>query len=194
MSMVDVLKAYGITKDDTINYDEDNAFGIKGYKLFGEETDIIMFSFLNFEKGKPKLVAVKVTYPEGSDMNKVLKEMKKLYGDTVSDISIFDTFLMTDELKERKFTESEHLALWVSEKSILQTISGKNSEDYKELWKKYKYGLKEDTWDIFSKNSKLVTVAWTDNGEYPSKSKYALDFDAFNLVASNEIKNQLSDQ
>lgn len=194
MSMVEALDAYGITKEDTSYYDQDNAFGIKEYELFGEKTDLIMFSFSNFQKETPKLVAVKVTYPEGADMEKVLKEMRKVYGETVSEISIFDPFLITDKLSERKFAESEHLKLWVSTKSVLQSIPEKNTENCKELWEKYRKGLTDETWDIYSKNSRLITVVWTDNGEFPALKKNALDFDAFNLVVSNEIKDQLSDQ
>lgn len=47
---------------------------------------------------------------------------------------------------------------------------------------------------MFSQNAKMVTVVWSDNGEFPSLEKHALDFNGYNLVVFNEINSQLSEQ
>ncbi|GMQ62958.1 hypothetical protein [Vallitalea maricola] len=195
MSMAETLNAYGISEKDTSHYVEDSVFSVKGYELFGEKTSIIIFNFINFKKGNPKLCSVKVNYPESADLNNVLKEMKKVYGETVSNISIYDLFqVFEDKLPVKEYTESDHLKLWANNKSVLQSIPENQHENYRNLWKNYQTSLRDDNWDTFSKNAKMVTVVWSDNGEFPSLEKYALDFNGYNLVVFNEINSQLSNQ
>ncbi len=194
MSMAETLNAYGISEKDTSDYVEESVFAVKGYELFGEKTSEIIFNFINLKKGDPKLCSVKVTYPESANMNNVLKEMKKVYGETVSNISIYDLFqVFENKLPEKKYTESDHLKLWASKKSVFQSIPENQHENYKNLWENYQTSLSDDNWDTFSQNAKMVTVVWSDNGEFPSLEKYALDFNGYNLVVFNEINSQLSD-
>ncbi|HCA70375.1 MAG TPA: hypothetical protein DEP17_08285, partial [Lachnospiraceae bacterium] len=123
----------------------------------------------------------------------VLKKMQKAYGRTIPVVHIYSLFqTLGDELPEREYTESEHLKLWAN-KSIIQFIPEKERENFRDRWKNYQPGLKDENWDAFSQNAKMVTVVWTDDGS-PSNEKNILDFNAFNLVVYNEIKSQLSDQ
>jgi len=193
MSMEETLNAYGITEKNTSYYDEGSTFIIDGYELFGEKTSKITFNFIDLKNGKPILCAVRATYPDSADMNQVLKKMQKAYGKMVPDIHLYSLFqVLDDELPERKYTESEHLKLWGS-KSVIQSIPEKERESYRDRWKNYQPGLKDENWDAFSQNARMVTAIWSDNGEFPTLEKNALDFNAFNLVLYKEIKGQLSD-
>ena len=195
ISMTETLNAYGITEKDTSDYKDGSVFVINGYQMFGEKTSKIIFNFINFKKGDPKLCSVRVTYPESADMNKVLKEMKKAYGKTVSDIRIYGLFqVFEDRLPEKNYAESDHLKLWASKKSVFQSIPENQYENYSNRWEKYQPSLNNDNWGTFSQNARLVTVVWSDNGEFPSLEKFALDFNGYNLVVLNEIKSQLPDK
>jgi hypothetical protein len=194
MSMDETLNAFGIMEKDTSYYKDGSVFTIKGYELFGEKTSEIIFNFIDLKNGNPVLCAVKATYPEITDMNYVLKKMQKAYGKTVSDITIYDLFqVFEDKIPEKRYTESEHLKLWAS-RSVIQSIPDKELENYRDRWENYQTGLNDENWDTFSQNARMVTVVWSDNGEFPSLKKNSLAFNAFNLVVYNEIKSQLSDQ
>ncbi|GKX27530.1 hypothetical protein SH1V18_00100 [Vallitalea longa] len=195
MSITETLNAYEISKKDTINYRENYSFTIEGYELFGEKTSMILFNFIYFEKENPKLCAVRVNYPESADMNNVLKEMKKEYGETVSNISNYYLFgAFENKLPVYKYTESDHLKLWANKKSVIESIPENQHVDYRNLWKNYQTSLRDDNWDTFSQNANMVTVVWSDNGEFPARENYALDFYAYNLVVFNEINRQLTNQ
>lgn len=195
MSMAETLDAYGISEKDTCYYDEDYIFGLEGYQIFGEKTSIIFFNYIYFEKGKNKLCNIEVNYPESADMNNVLKEIKKAYGETVSEVTNYSSYqIFEGRIPKREFSESDHLKCWANKKSVSQSIPENQLADYCNVWKNYQSGLNDDNWDTFSQNAKLVTLVWSDNGEAPSPEDNAVDFNAYNLVVFDEIKSQLSDQ
>lgn len=193
MSMEETLDAYGITKKDTSYYREGLTFIINDYELFGEKTSKIIFNFIDLKNGKPILCAVRVFYPDSADMNHVLKKMQKAYGKTVPEVPMYSLFqTLGDELPEREYTESEHLKLWAN-KSVIQSIPENERENYRDRWKDYQSGLKDENWEEFSQNARMVNVIWSDDGVFSKLEKNALDFNAFNLELYKEIKNQLSD-
>jgi hypothetical protein len=190
MNMQEVLTAVDLTKEDTSNYIENTFFRIKDYKLFGEIAKEVSFYFYN-----SKLYQIEAIYPDDVNMDIVLKNMKKSYGSTVSKISIFDYFLINDTLNFDECVQTEHLKLWSLQKSIIDSIPVNEVEEYRRLWQQYLSPLKEDeSWNKFSNDGSLVSIAWTDNNEIPVMSKYKnrLFFDGGNYLIYNEIKNQLS--
>jgi hypothetical protein len=198
--MSEVLDAYDITEKDAVRYDDNYFFMIKDYKLFGEKSSEIRFSFGDIKGVNPKLIGIEVVYPEDADMDNILNNMKRTYGDLVSEYSIFSYFIPFDStLSEYKCVETDHLKLWASEKSILDSIPDTEIEQYRALWSKYQSPIKEDeNWSIFLENGKMVSIAWTDNNEIPvmmhqDNQKNKLYFDAFNVNVYNGIKNELSD-
>ena len=194
MSMDQTLNAYEITEKDTSYYKEGILFIIKGYELFGEKTSEIQFIYKDFKSGNPVLCAVQAAYPESTDMNNVLKKMQKAYGKTVSDIIIYGQFkIFDDKIPEKRHTESEHLKLWASS-SVIQSISEKERENYRDRWINYQPGLNDENWDTFYQNARMVTVVWSDDDEFSSLKENTLAFNAYNLVVYNEIKSQLYDQ
>lgn len=195
MSMDEVFYAYGITKEDTsryINQGRGSMFTLNDYELFGETTSQIDFHFLDIgDNGNLVLCYVTAEYPETADMDKVLHNMQKIYGDTVSNVSIYDKYsaFTGENLHETKYEESEHLKIWAN-CSLSAVIPENESEDYKNLWieQKLQPGLSEENWEEFCENSKLVTVRWYD------EAWIRLDFDAYNLAVYNTLKDQLSEK
>jgi hypothetical protein len=201
MNMSEVLDVYNITEKDTVRYEDNNFLEIKDYKLFGEKSSKIHFYFADIKGENPKLCAIEVIYPEDSDMEIILKNMKKIYGDQVSEYSIFSYFTPFEAtLSENKCVETDHLKLWASEKSILDWIPKNEIKQYREIWAKYQTPIAVDkNWDIFLDRGKMVSIAWTDNNEIPvmmrqDDQKNKLYFEAINLNVYNGIKNELSDK
>lgn len=194
MSMTEVMKAYKVSEKETSYYDKDNTFFIPGRELFGVKTKNIEFYFINFTKGDPKLCAVRVTYPDTADMKQLQKNMQKTYGGTVSDISIYGLFqIFDDSLPVRNYSETDHLKLW-SGKTVSELIPADENTEYRDIWKKYQPGLKDDNWISFIQDANPETVVWSDNGEFPALKKNALYFHGYNFVVYQEIKNQISGQ
>lgn len=185
MSMDAVLNSYGITKNDTSRYKDGFSFTIKGQEVFGENTSEIIFNFIDLKKGDPVLCDVKVTYPENTNMENVLNKMQIEYGETVSNINIYDLYqVFDDKLSEKTYTEYPFLKLW-ADRSVIDCIPEKEYENYRDVWEKYQPGLNEDNWEKFSQTASLVTVVWSNNGEFPSLAKNSLTFNAYNLVVYN---------
>ncbi len=194
MSMNETLDAYKISKKDTSYYEEGLGFTLKGYKLFGEKTSEIIFSFIDLKDGNPVLCAVNVTYPDNTDMINVLKKMQKKYGKTISAVTIYDLYQAIEtKIPVRDYTESEHLKFWADE-PVIKYLPEKENEIYRDHWKPYQPGLNAETWDTFTQNARMVTVVWSDNGEFPSLEKNSLTFKAYNLIVYNFLKNRLSNQ
>lgn len=191
MSPDDVLDSYGITKEGTSSYNEAGrgiAFRIDGYSLFGEESSYIIFNFIDFaDNGTRSLCNVRAFYPESADMEHVLAEMKKAYGQTVPSVISYDLYQMYDELQERSYTESEQLKIW-AKSPVIDMIPENELEDYGVLWEFFQPRLKEDNWTDFFQNARTVTVIWQDKEEGKS-----LDFNAYNLLVYNELKSRLSE-
>lgn len=193
MSMEETLDAYEITKEDTSNYDvtsSSSSFMIEGLELFGEKTAKIIFGFLDLDcKEELVLSQVKVMYPDHTDMNHVLEEMQKKYGETVSEISVFDLHqIMGDGMLEMKYTESEQLKIWAGG-SVMEYIPENESEAYRDLWKKYQRGLNDENWDTFMKNARMVHIFLGEHEESNS-----LQFYAYNVTAYHKVKSQLPEQ
>ena len=192
--MMETLKACGITKKDTDYYKEGSVFTLKDYELFGEKTSLIIFNFIDLRDGNPVLCMVNVTYPDSTDMSKIFKKMQKKYGKTISTVTIYDLYQAIEtKIPVRDFTESEHLKFWADE-PVIKYLPEKENENYRDHWEPYQPGLNAETWDTFTQNARMVTVVWSDNGEFPSLEKNSLTFKAYNLIVYNSLKNRLSNQ
>lgn len=193
MNMEEVLDSYGITKKDTNFYRESSkapSFMIEGYKVFGKEATQIVFNFIDLENNENEVLCmVKVIYPENTDMNHVLEEMKKTYLDTVSEISLYDLFQpLEDSITEIKYQDSENTKLWAGS-PIAELIPEKESEAYRDLWIDFQPNLNADNWDMFSQNARTVAVVWSHE-----EDMNMLSFYAYNLAVYNHLNSQLSEQ
>lgn len=193
MSVDDVFGVYEITKADTTVYDDmsrSTMFALDGYEAFGEKTSRITFHFGDFwGHRKKELCRVRVSYPEGTDMNRVLKELQGIYGQTVPNVIVYlKLSVFDDKLSENQYTESEHVRIWANH-SIDELIPQNEAKNYEQGWEIFQDGLTEENWDEFSQNASMVTVIWstTENGN-------TLDFDAYNLLVYKGLSSQLSGQ
>lgn len=195
MSVEETFDAFGITKEDTASYDDYEkggvtVFSINDYELFGEPASKIVFNFMDLkDNGNGALCEIKVIYPQSADMDHILEEMQKTYGETVPNFSVYDGYQISDqEMAEIKFSESEDLKLWAS-KPVTEYIPQNESEHYRNLWENYQPGLVDENWDLFSQNARMVTVNWSRN-----EVLNMLSFRAYNFCVYNELKSQLSKQ
>lgn len=192
MSVGEVFDSYEITKEDTAAYNETGrgvTFVIEGYELFGENTSIIRFQFIDVaDNGNPRLCGVQVSYPKSADMNHVFEEMEEMYGETESAITTYDVYQAMDELTERSYTESEQLKLW-STGSVGETVSEDESVLYRDRWIGLQPNLNAENWDVFSENAKMVTVLWWNQEDVK-----ALQFEAYHWLVYDEISRQISGQ
>lgn len=194
MSMEETLDSYQITIEDTSRYHETgrgSMFMIEDYELFGEKTSDTDFQFIDFaDNGIFELCYVRVTYLEGSDMNHVLTQMQKVYGETISDVTVYRGFSAFGDkvLTEDHYAASENLKIWAGS-SVTECIPENKSENYRKSREFFQYGLTEENWDIFSQNARMVTVIWSvDEGVN------RLEFNAYQLAVYKELKNQFSEQ
>lgn len=196
MSVEETLDAYGITKEDTSSYEEYHkvvemtVFTINGHELFGENTAKIIFNFIDLGgSGSQVLCEIKVIYPQSTDMDHVLEEMKKAYGETVSTFSIYDGYqLSNNSLIGIEYQDSENTKLWAGS-PIAELIPEKESESYRNLWIDFQPNLNADNWDMFSQNARTVAVVWSHK-----EDMNMLSFYAYNLAVYNHLNSQLSEQ
>lgn len=192
MSEQEVLDAYGVTKEDALQYDTGEKYTsvvLGGQQLFGEEADKVVLNFLDLGNGKQGLYYVRVIYRENVDMKRVLAEMQKAYGGTIPAMTVYEQYSALDsgEMPQHDYTESDQLKLWGSN-ILKEAISEKEIQNYAPLWEEYQEGLNTERWSDFCENARLVNVIWSDS-EIPQ-----VDFNAYNLAVYNELTQQLSDQ
>ncbi len=115
--------------------------------------------------GDHELVTVLVTYPQDTDMEAVLNEMRKKYGETLSEITMYEYNKSNprDLPQPVEHKESEQVKFWGSD-FIVSSIPKKESETYREKWKKYYVvpgmvdGENGITWDTFTKTAHMHTI------------------------------------
>lgn len=189
MSVQEVLDAYGITKEDTIMYEEMHravSFGLEDYELFGKAAFRTWFSFVDtMNNGNMELGGITVQFSEDTDMEHVLDNMKKAYGKTVPEFKVYHGMQVFDTLDGEEYTDSDSLKLWAS-RPVADFIPEKEYKEYGALWKDHLSTLNEENWDEFAREARMVTVACWYNA-----SGNQISFDAYNLLIFNELKKQV---
>lgn len=194
ISADEVFDLYGITKADTTLYDEMSrsiVFTIDGFEAFGEKTSKILFNFGDFAgNGEKGLCRVRVSYPEGTDMNKILKKLENMYGENVSDVVVYSKLSVfgNDKLSENRYQESEEVKLW-ADRFLADMIPEDEAEYYERGWEIFQDELTRENWDEFSQNARMVTVIWSIE-----EDRNTLDFDAYNLGVYTALKSQQEEQ
>ncbi len=201
MTLEEVLDAYGITRDDTDLLEEGDtgsAFAVSGREVFGEEASRILFQFIDPEKGngEPKLCAAEISYPDDADMENVLKEMEKAYGDTLPDVRIFSMFDSLDSggIPQNDYIEAEDLKLWGS-CTVGEAVPEEQKDDFGELWEELQTGLTADNWESFSNEARLATAVWSAGSEeFQTLEKNGVKFDAYNYIVYEAIMTSVQEQ
>ncbi|MEE0657222.1 MAG: hypothetical protein UCO29_11215 [Blautia hansenii] len=176
ITMEDVFETYGVNKDTVENLIEnknDSYFALEnGQEMFGEKTSQIYFSFVDASfSGKPQqLYEIRVVYPDDADMEQVLKKMKKDFGKTVPNISLYSLLSMAVSEYEEK----------------------ENAEEYKRMWENFQQGLNAENWDEFSEKSHLTYGIYAGGKDaVPMFEKNGICLFAGNLILHNAIMEQL---
>lgn len=209
MSREEVMEASGIAEEDMQGYGDEMQYSavyiVEGYEVFGETSDNTRFEMLDLGSGTKGLTAVTVEYPDSADMDHVLGEMKKAYGDTVPEVIRYDMMNMLqveDSLPEVVYEESDNVKIWAGN-SISEIIPQGQEDAYKKLWQEKPYssatipfqvGLSDDTWGEFSKNAKMVMVLWLKDGQEIFGSGNKLYFYALTQNVYNEITRRIAEQ
>lgn len=193
MTRAEVLEAYDMEREDASDWQDDGygtTFAVEGKKLFGEETGRIQFEFLDIGSGTQQLCVVSVEYPDDADMNRVLKNMRKEYGDTVPEITMYQPSTESPGiLVEEHVAESETMKVWGST-FVNQEIPEEHFADYRTLWSGLSpLEVKEESWEEFYGKSRLAGILWSDDGGVPG-AENALYFNAYNLMVCNQMKGE----
>ena len=203
MSAEEVMKIYGVAKEDTAFYEESNrstVFSLKNQEIFGETAETIHFEFINLELDEEKeiqhfdkektdkdevLCAVSIIYPQDADMEKIQRKMEMLYRkyelSKMKEFSFFNP-LGEEKLSIFEYKESDTLKLWGSE-TIEKALEKKDKDLFRENWTYYMTKLDESQWEEFSENGHLVSVSLDKDSENP-----VISFDAYNLAVYEEIE------
>ena len=107
-----------------------------------------------------KFCAVDVNYADNTDMEQVLAEMKKIYGDTFPHVTVYETQMSSMQPKEYK--NSEQIHIWGTD--VLDSrIAKKDSEAYRDGWKHYNQKIDQidwADWDLFIQNARMEWILW----------------------------------
>ena len=193
ITMEEVLETCGVDKDTVANLIEnknDSYFALEnGQEMFGEKTSQIYFSFVDASfSGKPQqLYEIRVVYPDDADMEQVLKKMKKDFGKTVPNISLYSLLSMAVS----EYEEKENAAYWTSQ-SVKEVVPKENAEEYKRMWENFQQGLNAENWDEFSEKSHLIYGIYAGGkAAVPMFEKNGVCLFAGNLILHNAIMEQL---
>lgn len=115
--------------------------------------------------GDHELAEILVTYPQDTDMEAVLDEMRKKYGEALSEITMyeFNKSSPMDLPQPVEYKESEQVKFWGSD-FVGSCIPKKESEVYRQKWQKYQVapgmvdGENGITWDIFLETAHMHTI------------------------------------
>lgn len=193
ITMEEVFETYGVNKDTVANLTEnenDSYFVLEnGQEMFGEKTSQIYFSFVDasFSGKSQKLYEIRVVYPDDANMENVLKKMKKDFGETVPNITLYPLHSMTAS----EYEENENAAYWTSS-SVKEAVPKENAEEYKEMWGSFQKGLTSDNWEEFSEKSHLIYGIYAGGKDaVPMFEKNGVCLFAGNQVLHNAIMEQL---
>ena len=192
MTVEEVLEAYGAAKEDASMWNEGEygtAFALEGQEIFGEEASRVFFNFMAVGSEPQRLCVVSVEYPDDADMGKVWKEMRKSYGDSVSEITRYQPMtVIPGSLLETHTTEAENVKLWGSN-FVKQEVSQEQWDGYRTLWQgPVSLDVEEESWESFYENARLSEAYWSNGGGILS-SENALYFEAYNLLVYNQMKS-----
>lgn len=136
-----------------------------------------------------KLGAIYVDYPDNTDMEQVLKEMKKVYRDTIPNMIMYETQMSSMTPKEYK--NSEQIQIWGTD--VLDSyIPKKDSEAYRDGWKHYNQKIDHidwADWDLFKKNARMEWVLWINE-----KDNKGLRFMGLHEGIYRTLHEQISEQ
>lgn len=200
------MEQMGIQEDNIAQCNEatrTKAYVFTDVEIFGEQAAKLICNFYDttYTEDYPDtendhwdygLVEMRVYYSDNADKGKVLREMKKSFGETLPEIYYYTYGVISEDyssLVEKRIEESDTVKLWGGPK-LSEAIPEQMSLEYRDLWKLYNPGLNDENWVQFQENERLVTAYWVDSD---NDEEYNVQIDAYNLAVYNEIKGYLED-
>lgn len=211
MGREEVMQAGGFTEEDLADYSAESQYSSvlikEGYEVFGVESVYTAFELFDFGSGKQELFCVTVNYPDDADMEHVLEEMEKAYGETVSDVAVYELFdplvaASTGQLYKKDYAQSEHVKIW-SGRSVSEAVPKGQEDDYKRVWQEkshpeatrsFQPGLNDENWEEFSQNAKMNVIFWLEEGQDVMYSGNTLCFLALNQHVYDEVTRRIENQ
>lgn len=201
MTMEETLKAYGIENTGDVmvvegKYSQDFVLE-DGREIFGVKTERITFDFLDVtvSGNTPRLSQIVIDYPADTDMNEVIKEMKKSFGDTTDKVIYYPIgeSLINDTVSPLEFEADEKLTLWES-KTVAEAVPKAQAADYEKLWETPMGWLTPEQWPEFSQNASLVSAyGYNGSKDAPMESEKGFRINAVNLLIYRNILEQLEE-
>ena len=109
------------------------------------------------------LSSIIANYPPDTDMEQVLAEMKKIYGDTSPEMIAYE--LRLGSFPPPEYKDSEEIKIWAGD-VIGSFIPQKDSDAYLKKWKLFMQELNEEewaSWDTFTQNARMQWVLWQND-------------------------------
>ena len=208
MNAEEVMAAWNVTPDEVQNYSSDGrsvSFSLTGCDVFGAQADLVSFSFINlaldesrdiqqFDEatmaGNEVLASVYVLYPEGTDTEQLVSELKEQYGETLPELTLFPMFnSLGTGMPAEEVKASDTQLLWGSD-TVESQLNSKDVSFFQNNWPIYLPDMATaQDWEHFSQSGRMVTVVCTLDENGP-----LVQFDAYNLAVYQELAAQLESQ
>lgn len=208
MTWEEVMSAGSIAEENISENSQESEYSavylVDGYEVFGEKSVRTNFNFIDLGGGTKELVNVVVQYPEDADMEQVLKEMTKVYGSTVAEMTDYAQFSALGDdsrLTPTQYTESEQMKIWAGA-PIGEAVPEKQNQEYMKMWQEkvypvegsnaFQYGLTDEQWDEFTENARMAMVLWL-SGAQMYDGENTLYFNAANSLIFEEVTRRISE-
>ena len=156
---------------------------LENIEFGGEKTSQLALNFMD-TAGAVGLVEIYAYYPENTDMEKVKKEMKRIYGDSIPEVYEYGrSSISPEQIQEDVIKESETVKVWGGPK-LSQVLEEEAFSQYRELRFPSPMEMQEETWERFRENARLVTGEWVN---LPGEGGKAVHFDGYNLAVYKKV-------
>ena len=117
-------------------------------------------------------------------MEKVKKEMKRIYGDSIPEVYEYGrSSISPEQIQEDVIKESETVKVWVV-RNCLRFWKKKPSANIENCEIPSPMEMQEETWERFRENARLVTGEWVN---LPGEGGKAVHFDGYNLAVYKKV-------
>lgn len=134
-------------------------------KVYGSEPYDISLDFIDVGDGIDRLHYIAIRYNDNVDMKKVLKKMKKQFGNSLDSIRQYTpspNILENNGLRFYEYSESQSIKLW-GDCKISDVVSNDKISQYQKLWNhNNSVPLNNENWSDFSNNAMLTNVMFSD--------------------------------
>lgn len=156
---------------------------LENIEFGGEKTSQLALNFMD-TAGAVGLVEIYAYYPENTDMEKVKKEMKRIYGDSIPEVYEYGrSSISPEQIQEDVIKESETVKVWGGPK-LSQVLEEEAFSQYRELRFPSLMEMQEETWERFRENARLVTG---EGVNLPGEGGKAVHFDGYNLAVYKKV-------